>query len=115
MVHLDVRWRIMKMEKTFLAIFLVLGIACTYGGCTERPIKDDVYDMMCDNPNLKLCRKDPSKTRINAFRLLKKFNVAVVKCVIKGTLVKRVVSFNFSLLCWPNTHFTMKIKSRRVC
>ena len=48
-----------------------------------RPIANDVYDMMCENPNLKLSRKDPSKTRVNTYRLLRKFDIAEVKCYIR--------------------------------
>ena len=78
-----------------MLFFLMFIYQCSAG---IRPIKNEIYDLMLENPEIKLSRNDPSKNRLNAYRLLKKFDVKEVKCFIKGTIVLRVVSSFYYLL-----------------
>ena len=56
-------------------------------------IQDDEYQVMIDEPNLKL-KRDSNAVRRNAWRLLKKFEVIEKKCPISREFWKESGKFN---------------------
>ena len=61
-----------------------------------RPIQNDVYQVMIDEPSLKF-KRNSNAVRRNAWRWLKKFEVIEKKCPITGNFGKRYI-LHFTLL-----------------
>ena len=82
-----------KVVKIFLicvAFFISIPLFVSANNKFQT-IQNDVYQVMIDEPNLKL-KRDSNALRRNAWMLLKKFQVIEKKCPITGNLGKRVVS-----------------------
>ena len=78
--------KVVKMFLIFVAFFISIPFFISANN-KFRPIQDNVYQVMIDEPNLKLKRNSNVVWR-NVWRWLKKFEVIEKKCPITGNFGK---------------------------